>query len=525
MLISPSSFIYIVSLFLGSALFALGYTEQFQLLWESFFLLWLSSCSLLLNLMQRWLSHRWYGWFRRILGLFSLSCIVAGLYLSTWPNISLMSISWQYAVLATWGLFLFLCARFAQDEVVRTQIYLLSWFPLLYLVGMVISEIQLYTNGVTWILGCSVLFEGTLRALWSLYRPIDVLPRTIPYFFFHRFDPLRSIFSALQEKLGIDVQGAQAFIFARKAMFPLTAFLLVFLWLLSSFVLILPHETGLRYQFGVPNANILSPGLHLKLPWPWGEIRRVPSSRILSMKIGHEEEDEEEGEEEKESILWANQHAEEEFSLLMGDQVNLIAVDGTLQYQISDTREYLLSWQNPEAQLEGIAYQVLSRYCAQRTLSEALSENLQILSEDVLKQVQQQADEQELGLRPISFTFSALHPPVSVARDYQSVVSAQIDQQSTIIRAQAYRIKSIPRAKIEAQEQRVDAQKEAMERISKAKGEAQAFRGLYETVNSDRTLYLFQRRLDVLKKNLKGRRMTIIDHALEKEGATLWIED
>ena len=130
-----------------------------------------------------------------------------------------------------------------------------------------------------------------------------------------------------------------------------------------------------------------------------------------------------------------------------------------------------------------------------------------------------------MGLVPISFTFSALHPPVSVARDYQSVVSAQIDQQSTIIRAQAYRIKSIPRAKIEAQEKRVDAQKEAMERISKAKGEAQAFRGLYETVNSDRSLYLFQRRLDVLKKNLKGRRVTVIDHALEKEGATLWIED
>lgn len=521
--ISSTTFIHIVCLILGSVLFALGYLEQFQLLWEAFFLLWLGGYSLLRTMVQRWSEHRWYRWFQRILGVISLSCIVGALYLSTWPDVSSLSTSWQYGVLSIWSVFLFLCARFAQDEVIRTRVYFLSWFPLLYLVGLVVPNIQVYTNGTAWILGCMVLFEGALRGLWSLYRPLEILPSTIPYFFFHRFDPIRSIFSALQERLGIDLQGAQAFAFARKAMLPLTAFLLIFLWLLSSFVLILPHETGLRYQFGVPDVDTLSPGMHIKWPWPWGEIRRAPSARILSMKIGHEEEEGEE--EEEESILWANQHAEEEFSLLMGDQVNLIAVDGTLQYQISDARQYLLSWQNPEAQLEGIAYQVLSRYCAQRTLSDALSENLQVLADDVLKQVQQQASDLELGLMPISFTFSALHPPVSVARDYQSVVSAQIDQQSTIIRAEAYRIKSMPRATIEAREQRVDAQKEAMERISKAKGEAQAFRGLYETVNRDRSLYLFQRRLDVLKKNLKGRRMTIIDHELEKEGATLWIED
>ena len=143
----------------------------------------------------------------------------------------------------------------------------------------------------------------------------------------------------------------------------------------------------------------------------------------------------------------------------------------------------------------------------------------------MLEQVRKETVQQGLGITPISFTFSALHPPVSVARDYQSVVSAQIDQKSTTIRAQAYRIKSIPRAEIEAQESLVDAQKDAMERISNARGEAEAFRGLYEIVHSDRRLYLFQRRLDVLKNNLKGRRMTIVDHTLEQEGATLWIED
>jgi regulator of protease activity HflC (stomatin/prohibitin superfamily) len=350
------------------------------------------------------------------------------------------------------------------------------------------------------------------------------IPQTLLHLFFHRFDPFRSVFSTLQSQLGIDVQGARAIAFVRRSMLPLTGFLILFLWGLSSFVLVHPHEQGVRFRFGEPQEQLLNPGLHLKWPWPWGVIQTVPSSRILSMNIGHEEEEEEENGE-KESILWANQHAEEEFSLLMGDQVNLISVDGTLQYQISDPILYLLSWQNPEAQFKDIAYQVLSRSCAERTLQEALSENLQILAQEVLTEIQQEATEQQLGLLPISFTFSALHPPVSVARDYQGVVSAQIDKESTLIRAHAYRLKSLPRAQIEAQTMSTTAKRDALMRVAKAKGEAEAFRGLYETVYSDRSRYLFQRRLDVLKNNLKGRRMSIIDHTLEQEGATLWIED
>lgn len=522
MKISSSTLIHIVCLILGLCLFFLGYLGQVQLVWEAFFLIWFGSVDLLLTFVQRWTKNRRFSWLLRLVGVFSLGGIACALYLSTWPDSSTLSSAVRFGVLGGWGLLLFLCARFATEKIMTTRVYVLLWFPLLYALGTAIPQIVPYSNFAAWGLGALLLIEGGIRGLMFVYRPKILLPKSIPYFFFHRFDPFRSVFLALQEQLGIDVQGAQAFAFVRKAMVPLLGFLLIFLWSLSSFVLILPHESGLRYNFGVPDAQILPPGLHMKWPWPWGEIQRTSSSRILSMKIGHEEE---EDTEEKESILWANQHAEEEFSLLMGDQVNLVAVDGTLQYQISDPRMYLLSWQNPEAQLEGIAYQVLSRYCARRTLSEALSENLQLLSDDVLAQVREEAKLQELGITPISFTFSALHPPVSVARDYQSVVSAQIDQQSTIIRAEAYRIKSIPRAQIEAQESRVDAQKDAMERISKSKGEAQAFRGLYETVHSDRALYLFQRRLDVLKNNLKGRRMTIVDHTLEQQGATLWIED
>ena len=129
----------------------------------------------------------------------------------------------------------------------------------------------------------------------------------------------------------------------------------------------------------------------------------------------------------------------------MGDQVNLIAIDGTLQYQFPIPIVFFLA--ESRGSIRGIAYQVLSRYC-ERTLSNALA--VQHLADGCRRYNENRL--RWMGLMPISFTFTALHPPVTVARDYQSVVSAPIDQKSTVIRAHAYRIKSIPRAKIEAED-------------------------------------------------------------------------
>ena len=163
---------------------------------------------------------------------------------------------------------------------------------------------------------------------------------------------------------------------ARKAMLPLTVF--AYLSGCSSFVLILPHETGLRYQFGVPDADTLSPGVTSN---GRGRVRNpsCPSARILSMKIGHEEEEGEE--EEEESILWANQHAEEEFSYLWEIRsISLRLMNASISN--SDARHYLPRGKTRSPARRDCLSGAL--YCAQRTLSDALSENLQVLADDVL---------------------------------------------------------------------------------------------------------------------------------------------
>ena len=150
-----------------------------------------------------------------------------------------------------------------------------------------------------------------------------------------------------------------------------------------------------------PKAAVLEGGLHWKLPYPFGRVDRVVASRIHQMSIGHEEPDvldtEEEG---PESILWANQHGDEEFLLLLGDGHDVMSADGVLEYRISNVHQYLFGIQNPEEVLESIVYQVLMEQTSSRTLEEALSENLIVLAQLVTTGIQNRIGQYEIGIEP-----------------------------------------------------------------------------------------------------------------------------
>ena len=172
----------------------------------------------------------------------------------------------------------------------------------------------------------------------------------------------------------------------------------------------------------------LGPGLHLVAPWPIDNLRRVPIHRVMTMTIGaehgEEEEEEEEGDSEEEHhegpehTLWAKMHADEEYTLLLGDGRDLVTLDGLLHYQVADPYIYLYGSQNPEHGLKAVAYEALTRRTVDRSLDAVLSENLSVFADEVVAAIRQRAEDLELGLEPVSFTLKGLHPPFAVAKDY-----------------------------------------------------------------------------------------------------------
>ncbi len=374
----------------------------------------------------------------------------------------------------------------------------------------------LITWMVDWIMTASSFRD------WSKEKASATMLATI---FFSRWNPIASLFDWLEGLFGIDIQGTWIIQYVRSLLEPLVALLLFIGWCSTSMVVIHPTESGVRTVFGVPQNTVLESGFHWKLPLPFGAIHRVSTHRIEQLSIGHSEELEElDGEGEPESILWANQHVSEEFLLLLGDGHDVISADGVLEYRISNVHDYLFESQNPEEVLESVVYQVLMDQTASRTLEEALSENLTELAQTVTNDIQERMAKYRLGIEPIVFTFTALHPPVSVAKDYQEVVSAQIDVLTKKYRAEQYRLQSLPKARAEKVTGIELAKQDAAHLLASARGESASFEGLRQTVRQAQDLYRFRVRQDNLQKIITGKSVIILDHRLEQEGATLWIE-
>ena len=168
------------------------------------------------------------------------------------------------------------------------------------------------------------------------------------------FNPVESIFTAIEITFDVDVRSSWALGYLRRTAPPVAVAIAASAWLLSGVVVVDASQQGVRERFGQVNEEqVLEPGLHLGLPWPFDRVRRVDVMRVRDLPIGYT--DAKAGAQ----ALWTQLHAAEEYNLLLGDGRDLVTVNGELQYRIRDIHAWLYGCQNPEEALETLAYRVL----------------------------------------------------------------------------------------------------------------------------------------------------------------------
>ena len=445
--------------------------------------------------------------------------------LASWARWGLWSLGGSAVILAgrTWGI-----PDFAAE----------LWWETAWVNALCIASLALLAEGI-W-----TSLRGARPIKRASHAQLGWAPLSSPLLlrlFFSSLNPVSSLFDTLENLSGIDIKGTWAIQVLRRSLEPLAVVLLGLGWLSTGLTMVDVHEQGVREHLGVPDAEVLEPGLHLSWPWPVDSVHRLPTARVQTMKLGHGEAPEVSAsqsfawlfslgysqdtpaEEEEESRLWAKQHAAEEYTLLLGDGRDLVSVDGLLHYRIADPHAWLYNTQNPEQALESAAYRALMLHTADKGLEQALSENLQSLAGEIRQTIQSSIADQGLGVEIVDFTLSALHPPVLVATDYQSVVSAQIDQQRMLTEAQGYRLGRLPLARSEALEKTSQASADASTRLAQARGEAAAFSAVEQSYQASPSLFRYRRRMEVLEDKLKDRRLYVLDARFEGDGGNVWL--
>jgi regulator of protease activity HflC (stomatin/prohibitin superfamily) len=327
-----------------------------------------------------------------------------------------------------------------------------------------------------------------------------------------------SILDSVETQLGIDLRSTWALSVIRKSFEPVIFGLLFLSWLSTSISIIGVQENGLVERFGAP-VKQLTPGIHIHWPWPIDRAFRIPLQQVQVLTVGHE------GSEGggPEDVIWASEHAPNEYTLLLGNGRDLITVDAGVQFRISDAHAWKYHFQNPADALRVIAHRAVMRSTVNRTLSEALSENVVQLTNRMREMVQQDADSLGLGVEVVTFTVGGMHPPVSVASEYQAVVSAELRKVTAVVNAQVYRNQNVPAAEASVLRNLNAARAEGAENIARANGEAWSFRTLEAEYNSAPVEFRFRRRLETLESGLGGHGYTIVDARIQRDGGELWL--
>jgi regulator of protease activity HflC (stomatin/prohibitin superfamily) len=226
----------------------------------------------------------------------------------------------------------------------------------------------------------------------------------------------------------------------------------------TCFVFVDAGEQAVLEHFGKPAGMPLTAGAHLKLPWPIDKTYRYRTEQIQTIYVGYTPDT---GKDEQNVILWTVAHNQERNFLvanrstatvqnetadtndtLKAPPVSLITVSIPIQFQITNVIDWAYINGDPTNLLEDLATREVVRYLAGVDLSDLLSharlEAAQILQE----RIQADANERNLGAKILFVGLQDVHPPTTVAADYEKVVGAEQTKLATILNAKAYAIQT-----------------------------------------------------------------------------------
>jgi regulator of protease activity HflC (stomatin/prohibitin superfamily) len=195
-------------------------------------------------------------------------------------------------------------------------------------------------------------------------------------------------------------------------------------------------------HFGKPVAPLKS-GAHLKWPWPIDKTYRYRTDEIQTFEVGYIPDAQSES---AKTILWSVAHAKE-VNFLVGNRatatvqnqngdtnetlntlkappVSLISVSIPVQFQITNVMDWAYNNSDQSNLLEDLATRDVVRFLAGVDLNDVMSHARLEAAQELQNQIQSDVNARHLGAKILFVGLQDIHPPVTVAADYENVVGA-----------------------------------------------------------------------------------------------------
>ncbi len=163
--------------------------------------------------------------------------------------------------------------------------------------------------------------------------------------------------------------------------------------------------------------------------------------------------------------------------MITGD-TNLVNAPFTLQYKISNLRDYMLKLTNPEQVVRDVAQSSIRTIIGSYPIDDVLTRRKGQIAMDTRDRMQRVLDSYGAGVQILEVQLGDFQPPEPVKEAFVEVTSAEQDRERKVLEAEGYADKVVPEARGSAAEviNRAEAYKQS--RILRAQGEADRFESI-----------------------------------------------
>jgi membrane protease subunit HflK len=233
-------------------------------------------------------------------------------------------------------------------------------------------------------------------------------------------------------------------------------------WALSGLYIVQPDQEAVITRFGAYTRSE-GPGLRYHLPAPIEEMEKVSVTALNRLDVGGS----------------AGADVPAESLMLTGDE-NIVDLNFSVQWRISDAARYLFRLTDPEAAVKMTAESAMREVIGKAKLQAILTTGRGNVQADAADLMQKTLDAWGAGVTIVEVQIRTANPPQEVIAAFREVANAGQDAEAAINEANTYRNRVINEAKGDGARITQAAQAYREQVVREAQGEADRFAAIDE---------------------------------------------
>jgi len=238
--------------------------------------------------------------------------------------------------------------------------------------------------------------------------------------------------------------------------------LVAVIWLGSGFFIVQEGQQAVIMTFGSYSHKV-DAGFQWRAPFPIQSHELVNLTQLRSIDVGSN------------SVMQAT--GLRDSSMLTRDE-NIVDIRFTVQYRLSDARQYLFENRNSDEAVLQAAESAVREIVGNSTMDSVLYEQRDAIATELVKSIQHQVNKLKAGVTIANVNVQSVQAPEQVQTAFDDAFKAGADRERLKNEGQAYANDVIPKAQGTAARLREEAAGYAARVVAQAEGDAQRFKSV-----------------------------------------------